>query len=141
MRIDRYIILGGGVASGYAAQEMAKNELAPGELGIISSDDTLPYNRPPLSKAYLAGKKNRQDILINSPEFYEQHGIDVVLNTVVGRVDLDENRLFTSSGDEIQSCTGSEADCAGWRRVYRHGSQRGAGRSGDSSRRYKQRQF
>jgi NADPH-dependent 2,4-dienoyl-CoA reductase/sulfur reductase-like enzyme len=102
MRIYRYVILGGGVAAGYTVQELVKNGLAPGELAIISADDTPPYDRPPLSKAYLAGSKTRQDILINPPEFYERHGIDVLLDTLVKRVDLDERRLFTASGEEIE---------------------------------------
>ena len=65
MKGYKYIILGGGVAAGYAAREFGKRGIKAGELGIISADDQLPYERPPLSKGFLAGKSEMEDILIN----------------------------------------------------------------------------
>ncbi|KAJ0027971.1 hypothetical protein Pint_35925 [Pistacia integerrima] len=49
----KYVILGGGVAAGYAAREFAKQGVKPGELAIISKEAVAPYERPALSKAYL----------------------------------------------------------------------------------------
>ncbi|KAG0480653.1 hypothetical protein HPP92_011511 [Vanilla planifolia] len=49
----KYIILGGGVAAGYAAREFAKLGINPGELAIISKEAVAPYERPALSKGYL----------------------------------------------------------------------------------------
>ena len=37
----------------------------PGELSIVSADNALPYERPPLSKSFLAGKDDEQSVLIN----------------------------------------------------------------------------
>ncbi|XP_044479085.1 monodehydroascorbate reductase 4, peroxisomal-like isoform X2 [Mangifera indica] len=48
-----YVILGGGVAAGYAALEFTKRGVAPGELCIISEEPVAPYERPALSKGYL----------------------------------------------------------------------------------------
>ncbi len=98
---SEYVILGGGVGAGYAAQEFVEQGIEPGQLAIISADDTLPYDRPSLSKSYLAGKKTTEDILINAPAFYDQHGIQVFLDTRVTRVDLKENRLHTNADLEI----------------------------------------
>ena len=53
----KYVILGGGLTAGYAAQEFAKRGINAGELCIISAEETLPYERPPLSKGFLAGEK------------------------------------------------------------------------------------
>jgi NADPH-dependent 2,4-dienoyl-CoA reductase/sulfur reductase-like enzyme len=102
LHMSDYVVLGGGVGAGYAAQEFVEQGIEPGQLAIISADDTLPYDRPSLSKGYLAGKKTTEDILINAPAFYDQHGIQVFLNTRVTRVDLIENRLHTNADLEIQ---------------------------------------
>jgi NADPH-dependent 2,4-dienoyl-CoA reductase/sulfur reductase-like enzyme len=97
MEEHKYVIMGGGVVAGFAAKEFVKRGLQPGELCIISAEPTLPYDRPPLSKDFLAGKKTVEDILLNSPEFYAEHGIDLYLQTVVGRVDVEHKMLYTSS--------------------------------------------
>jgi 3-phenylpropionate/trans-cinnamate dioxygenase ferredoxin reductase subunit len=94
----RYMILGGGIAAGYAAREFVKQGIAAGEVCIISADNSLPYDRPSLSKSYLIGKKEKNDILINSPEFYKNNGIQVLLETVVGRVDTDQKLLYSENG-------------------------------------------
>jgi 3-phenylpropionate/trans-cinnamate dioxygenase ferredoxin reductase subunit len=93
-----FVIAGGGVVAGYAAQEFVANGLKPGELCIISAESTLPYDRPPLSKEFLADRASVDDILINPLEFYQQSGIEVWLNTVVGRVDFERKLLFTTNG-------------------------------------------
>lgn len=107
-----YVILGGGVAAGYAAQEFIERGIGPGELCIISADERLPYDRPPLSKSYLAGKKSREDILINPVDFYEQNGVEVRLKTRLKAVDLDSRHLYDENGrdtefDQLLIATGS----------------------------------
>ena len=107
----RYLIIGGGVAAGYAAQEFVEQGVSPGELGILSADHTLPYDRPPLSKAFLRGERDRASVLINPPEFYSDHGIVVRLATVVGRVDLEHKLAYTDdetiSFDRLMIATGA----------------------------------
>lgn len=96
----RFVILGGGVTAGYAAQEFVRCGLPAGELCIVSAEKTLPYDRPPLSKGFLADEKSEADILINEPDFYKENGIAVRLDTAVTRVDLDNNQLF-ANGDTL----------------------------------------
>ncbi|MBK8900633.1 MAG: NAD(P)/FAD-dependent oxidoreductase [Anaerolineaceae bacterium] len=96
----RFVILGGGVVAGYAAQEFARCGIPAGELCIVSNEKTLPYDRPPLSKDYLANEKTTEEILINEPGFYEANGIEVRLDTAVTRVDLDNKKLY-ANGDTI----------------------------------------
>lgn len=91
----RYIILGGGVVAGYAAQAFAEDGVKAGELALVSADDTLPYERPPLSKDYLAGESDKSDILINPAEFYKEHGIETFLNCRIIAVDF-QNKILTS---------------------------------------------
>ena len=74
---SKYLILGGGMVAGYAAKEMVERGLKPGELSIVSADDAIPYERPPLSKGFLAGKEEEEKIRINPEDFYREHGIDL----------------------------------------------------------------
>jgi len=51
-----YVIVGGGVVAGYAAKKFAEHsQYHHGDLAIITADDTIPYDRPPLSKNFLQG--------------------------------------------------------------------------------------
>jgi NADPH-dependent 2,4-dienoyl-CoA reductase/sulfur reductase-like enzyme len=102
MTSSKYIILGGGMVAGYAAKELASRGLRSGELLIISADDALPYERPPLSKGFLSGKDSEAEILINKPEWYEKHGVDLRLKTVVDGIDLMKKRLNTDSGETFE---------------------------------------
>ena len=98
----RTIILGGGMVAGYAAKEFAEGGLKPGELGIVSADNALPYERPPLSKSFLAGKDDEQSILISPESFYREHGIGIHLNSDIDRVDIAGKRLVARGGQEFR---------------------------------------
>jgi 3-phenylpropionate/trans-cinnamate dioxygenase ferredoxin reductase component len=98
----KYIILGGGMVAGYAAKELAGRGLKSGELAIISADTALPYERPPLSKGFLAGKDDETSILINSGDWYRQHGIEVRVDTVIERIDPNKKLLRSNSGEEFE---------------------------------------
>ena len=121
MTPSKYIILGGGMVAGYAAKELASRGLGSGELTIISADDSLPYERPPLSKGFLSGKDTEDGILINKLEWYEKQGIDVKLRTLIDTIDLKKKRLSAHSGevfeyDTLLIATGARArklDCPG----------------------------
>src|ERR1700751_835705 len=89
----RTILLGGGMVAGYAAKEFVEAGLKAGELGIVSGDTALPYERPPLSKGFLSGKENEQSVLINPAEFYREHDIGVHLNLQIDQIDVANKRL------------------------------------------------
>ncbi len=98
----KYVILGGGVVAGYAARQLVEQEIEPGELCIVSAEASLPYERPPLSKGFLAGDQTIDEMLINAPAFYEQHDIQVLLETTVTEVDMQNRRLVTDRDVMIQ---------------------------------------
>ena len=102
MRNYESIILGGGMVAGYAAKEAVEGGLRAGQLAIVSTDEALPYERPPLSKSFLAGKDTEQSVLINDEKFYREHGIDVHLNTPIQKIDLAGKKLVAKSGDEFR---------------------------------------
>lgn len=89
------------MVAGYAAKEFVEAGLKAGELGIVSADDALPYERPPLSKGFLSGKENEQSVLINPEGFYREHDIGVHLKVEVERIDIAGRRLM-AGGEEFR---------------------------------------
>jgi NAD(P)H-nitrite reductase large subunit len=80
------VILGGGVVAGYAAKEFVAQSGKKGGLAIVTAENALPYERPPLSKGFLAGKEGIGDIQISDAAFYRKHGIAVLRNFPVGKL-------------------------------------------------------
>jgi NADPH-dependent 2,4-dienoyl-CoA reductase/sulfur reductase-like enzyme len=101
MKTSKYLILGGGMVAGYAAKQLVEGSLRPGELQIVSADNSIPYERPPLSKGFLAGKDPEASIFISADDFYRKHEIEVQLNCVVDGVDPGRKTIHLRSGAEI----------------------------------------
>jgi len=101
VQTSKYMILGGGMVAGYAAKEMIEGGLRPGQLTIVSADNTVPYERPPLSKGFLAGKDTEESILINPEEFYGRHGIELKLRCEVAGIDCTRKLLHVRSGEDL----------------------------------------
>ena len=101
MNEARFVILGGGMVAGYAAKQLVESGLKPGELAILSADTSIPYERPPLSKGFLAGKDSEDSVRINPDAFYREHGIEVRLRCEVSSVDPRRKRLALKSGGEF----------------------------------------
>jgi NADPH-dependent 2,4-dienoyl-CoA reductase/sulfur reductase-like enzyme/nitrite reductase/ring-hydroxylating ferredoxin subunit len=80
------LIIGGG-AAGNAAAEMLRREGFTGHITLLSADDSVPVDRPNLSKDYLAGQAEESWIPLRSAKFYKKHGIDLVLNARVAAID------------------------------------------------------
>jgi NADPH-dependent 2,4-dienoyl-CoA reductase/sulfur reductase-like enzyme len=97
----KHVFLGGGMVAGYAVKEMVERGGSVDGLTILSSDDALPYERPPLSKGLLTGKDKEESIFINPAEFYREHSIDVRLNTTVSGVDFSSKRIVFSDGEQL----------------------------------------
>jgi NAD(P)H-nitrite reductase large subunit len=106
------VIVGGG-AAGYAAAEMLRRESYGGGLTIISADDAPPYDRPNLSKDYLAGTAPEEWIPLRPPEFYSENEIELRLGSTATAIDLAARRVMLGSGetlgfDRLLLATGAE---------------------------------
>jgi NADPH-dependent 2,4-dienoyl-CoA reductase/sulfur reductase-like enzyme len=101
MKCSKYLILGGGMVAGYAAKQLVESGLKPNELTIVSADSSIPYERPPLSKSFLAGKDTEAGILISAEDFYHGHGIEIRLNSEVDGVDFARRCVHLRSGDDV----------------------------------------
>lgn len=101
MEAAKCVFLGGGMVAGYAAKEFVERGGRAGDITILSADNALPYERPPLSKGLLTGKDSEENAFINPAEFYREHGIDCRLTTAVSDVDFGSKRLVLSGGREL----------------------------------------
>ncbi|XP_012066458.1 monodehydroascorbate reductase [Jatropha curcas] len=105
----KYVIVGGGVAAGYAAREFGKQGVQPGELAIISKEAVAPYERPALSKAYLFPEGTARlpgfHVCVGSggerllPEWYKEKGIELILGTEIVKADLAAKTLTSAAGE------------------------------------------
>ncbi len=91
------LIVGAG-AAGNAAAEMLRREGYDGPVTMITGEDSVPYDRPNLSKDYLAGNAPEEWIPLRTPEFYAQHDIDVVLGRRVTGIDVPGKRVLLDDG-------------------------------------------
>ena len=104
-------ILGAGQAGAYAASEIRKHD-KESEVTIFSEENYLPYERPPLSKDSIMGKKNFKDLTFFSRDFYEKENINIRYQAVQ-EVDFDEKILISRddqchSYDSLLIATGSK---------------------------------
>jgi NADPH-dependent 2,4-dienoyl-CoA reductase/sulfur reductase-like enzyme/nitrite reductase/ring-hydroxylating ferredoxin subunit len=109
---ERIVIVGGG-AAGFAAAQMLRREGYAGEVALISADEAPPYDRPNLSKDYLAGKVPAEWIPLRKPDFYPKNGIDLHLNATATRIDTDARQVLLSDRrsfafDQLLLATGAE---------------------------------
>jgi NADPH-dependent 2,4-dienoyl-CoA reductase/sulfur reductase-like enzyme/nitrite reductase/ring-hydroxylating ferredoxin subunit len=97
---ERIVIIGGG-AAGFAAAEMLRREGFGGQLTLVSADDSAPYDRPNLSKDYLAGTAAEDWIPLRPAEFYAENDIDLRLATEAKSIDAAGRRVTLASGDTV----------------------------------------
>jgi apoptosis-inducing factor 3 len=90
-------IVGAG-AAGNAAAEMLRREGYDGPVTLIGADEFLPYDRPNLSKDYLAGSAPEEWIPLRSADFYREQKIETFTKTSVEAIDPKKKQLTLSDG-------------------------------------------
>jgi len=96
--MPRSVVIVGGGAAGNSAAETLRREGYPGRLTMLSADDSLPSDRPNLSKGYLAGTASEESNLLRSAKFYKDHEIDLHLGARVAAIDIGNGRVELADG-------------------------------------------
>jgi NADPH-dependent 2,4-dienoyl-CoA reductase/sulfur reductase-like enzyme/nitrite reductase/ring-hydroxylating ferredoxin subunit len=94
------VIIGAG-AAGNAAAEMLRREGYDGQITLIGADEFLPYDRPNLSKDYLAGTAPEEWIPLRSADFYREQKIDTLTKTSVTALDPKAKQATLSDGGSL----------------------------------------
>jgi NADPH-dependent 2,4-dienoyl-CoA reductase/sulfur reductase-like enzyme len=95
------MIVGGGLASARAIKSY-REAGGDGAIALVSSDRTIPYHRPPLSKRYLRGEVEQTDTHVESDGFYASNGVELLLETEVVGVDPNERSIATRDGHDYR---------------------------------------
>jgi len=98
---DSVVIIGGG-AAGNAAAETLRREGYQGPVTLLSADQALPYDRPNLSKDYLAGTARAGWLPLRTPKFYADHRIDARRDSPVTRIEPAQHSLTLSDGSQVR---------------------------------------
>jgi NADPH-dependent 2,4-dienoyl-CoA reductase/sulfur reductase-like enzyme/nitrite reductase/ring-hydroxylating ferredoxin subunit len=106
------LILGGGAAGNMAAETLRREGYAGG-IVMLSADSSVPYDRPNLSKDYLAGNASEEWSPLRSPEFYREHRIELHLGARAVAIDASRREVQVENGnrhsyDALLIATGAE---------------------------------
>src|ERR1700729_1117569 len=109
--ISTILILGGGQAGAQAVDSLRREGFA-GRLALIGDEPHLPYQRPPLSKQYLAGDMADDRLFFRHQAYYDQHRVELRLGQRATRIDAAARSVSLSDGDTLAYaplllCTGA----------------------------------
>jgi 3-phenylpropionate/trans-cinnamate dioxygenase ferredoxin reductase component len=91
------LIIGGGQA-GAQAVDTLRREGFDGRLILVCDEPELPYQRPPLSKKYLAGELSPDRLLFKHRAFYDEHRIELHLGVPAVRLDPEARQVHLDGG-------------------------------------------
>jgi 3-phenylpropionate/trans-cinnamate dioxygenase ferredoxin reductase subunit len=100
MEQTTYVIVGGGLAAVAAADAIRRRDKT-GRIVILSAESHAPYDRVPLSKDYLLGNIERDDVFLRRPRFYERGNIELRPNQPVNSLDLQAHHVTLADGSQM----------------------------------------
>ncbi len=95
------LIVGAGQAAAQAAETLRKKGHV-GPLTVVGDEALLPYQRPPLSKKYLAGAMDKDRLLLRHADHYAQHAVDLHLGFAVSNLDARAHRVEVTDGSHFE---------------------------------------
>ncbi|MEM9581028.1 MAG: FAD-dependent oxidoreductase [Pseudomonadota bacterium] len=110
--MDHYVVVGAGQAGASLVAKL-RSEGFEGHITLIGSEPVPPYQRPPLSKAYLLGDMAEERLYLRPEAFYEDQNIDLITGADVTAIDPAAKTLTVAGKslayDQLALTTGSSA--------------------------------
>ena len=108
-----FVIVGGGLGGAKAAEALREKGF-DGKVVLLADEEYLPYERPPLSKDFLAGKKSLKDFTVHDSDWYRDNKIDLRVSTEVSAIDRKAHTVTIADDtsiryDKLLLATGSRA--------------------------------
>ena len=100
MKDTKYLLIGGGVASGRAARQLRQKD-PQGSITLVGEELYVPYDRPPLSKEFMRGKKPKEKLFFDPEKYFQDNNIELILGVAVQRLDLANKTAALSSGESV----------------------------------------
>ena len=97
---DRIVIAGAGHAAGQVLTTLRQLKYA-GQIVLIGDEPWLPYQRPPLSKKFLAGDMPAERLFVKPPSFYDDPSIELRLGSTITAIDRKTKQLQLKDGEPV----------------------------------------
>lgn len=98
--IETLIVVGAGHAAGQAVTSLRGGGF-DGRIVVIGEDSHVPYERPPLSKQFLAGEMELERLYVRPPAFYDEAEVELLLGRRVDRLDRAARKVTLDDGTEL----------------------------------------
>src|SRR5215469_14251198 len=97
---EHVVIVGAGQAAVQAIDTLRRKGFT-GKLALVGEEPWLPYQRPPLSKKYLAGALERERLMIRPRQFFSDHSVQTHLGRRVEEVARGDQRVRLDDGSAL----------------------------------------
>ncbi len=98
--MERFLIIGAGQAGAQAVATLRAEGFA-GAITLVGDEPFAPYQRPPLSKAYLSGAMERERLFLKPEAFYREAKCEVILGVAASAIDRAAKRVQLSDGQSL----------------------------------------
>ena len=102
--LESVVIVGAGQAAAQLIASLAQDGFT-GSVTLVGDEPYLPYQRPPLSKKFLAGELAFDRLYVRPAAFYEKAGTRLMLGTTVGRIDREAKAVVLADGSRLPYST------------------------------------
>ena len=96
--MSHVVVVGAGQAGASVVAKL-RSEGFEGQITLIGAEPVPPYQRPPLSKAYLLGEMAEERLYLRPESFYADSGITLRLDTKVSEISPSEKAIVLMSGE------------------------------------------
>jgi 3-phenylpropionate/trans-cinnamate dioxygenase ferredoxin reductase subunit len=96
-----FVIVGAGLA-GAKAVEALREQGYDGTITLVGDEQHRPYERPPLSKDYLAGKAERDSVFVHTADWYDEHNVTLRSGVTATAIDRGAHRVDLSDGSSVE---------------------------------------
>lgn len=101
MRPGAVVIVGAGLAGARTAETLRAHGF-PGRVVLVGEEPVPPYERPALSKEFLAGSRDETSLLLRPPTFWDEHEVELLLADRVVSIDPSRRRVETRCGRALE---------------------------------------
>ncbi len=98
--LGQIVIVGAGQAADQAVHTLRRKGFT-GKLVLVGEEPWLPYQRPPLSKKFLAGALDRERLILRPAQFYKEHAVEARLGRRAQEIARREQRILLDDGTTI----------------------------------------
>ena len=101
MTNDSVLIVGGGLAAQRAAETLRRRGHG-GPIRMLCAEPVAPYDRPPLSKALLAGDGGHEQVALRPPDWHAEHDVELLPGEEAVSLDATTGQVVTAGGRRLE---------------------------------------